>query len=94
MSRMSMNDAMDREFDKLVAPRQLDDSERNQLAELRHEPCEDHCTECGACDWRPTGPFSDEKVPIANGLCPDCIPICSTCGSTADDHVCSELSNA
>lgn len=48
------------------------DDERNILAELRHEACEDHCTECGCCDWRPTGPMSDEPVPIVNGLCPDC----------------------
>lgn len=50
MNRMDMNDRMDREMDKLVqAPRQLDDSERNQLAELRHEACEAHCADCGEC---------------------------------------------
>jgi hypothetical protein len=50
MDRMDMNDLMDREMDKLVPrARQLDDSERNQLAELRHEPCFAHCEDCGRC---------------------------------------------
>jgi hypothetical protein len=55
----------------------MDDSDRNILAGLKHEACEDHCTECGACDWRPTGPMSEEPVPIVDGLCPDCCPPCS-----------------
>lgn len=49
-------------------------SDRDIMASLRHEACEAHCTECGACDWRPTGPMSDEAVPMINGLCPDCLP--------------------
>jgi hypothetical protein len=27
----------------------MDDSDRNILASLRHEPCEGHCPDCGAC---------------------------------------------
>jgi hypothetical protein len=44
--------------------RALDDSERNQLAELRHEGCEAHCDECGRCDWEPTGPTTTRTVPM------------------------------
>lgn len=84
----AMDKPMDRAEHIRNQPRQLDDSARNQLAGLRHEPCEEHCTVCGACDWRMTGPMSDEKVPMVNGRCPDCIPICAHCGSTADDHDC------
>lgn len=29
--------------------RVLDDSERNQMDELRHEGCEGHCADCGEC---------------------------------------------
>lgn len=58
--------------------RVLDDSERNQLAGLRHEACEHHCESCGACDWRPTGPTTDEAVPGMmvgdHWYCTDCIP--------------------
>jgi hypothetical protein len=57
--------------------RVLDDSERNQLAELRHEGCEAHCDECGRCDWEPTGPTTERTVPMTEigddrYLCPDC----------------------
>ena len=58
--------------------RALDDSERNQLTELRHEPCEHHCDECGRCDWEPTGPTSTRTIPMveheASVYCPDCLP--------------------
>jgi len=78
MDRMTMNDLMDREMNKLVQPRALSDSESNQLAELRHEPCQEHCDECGTCDWRMTGPVTDEKVPMftvgTRRLCEDCLP--------------------
>ena len=42
MDRMTMNDTMDEVFNRRHAPRQLDDSERNQLADLAgeaDEPC-------------------------------------------------------
>lgn len=58
--------------------RVLDDSERNQLADLRHEACEAHCDECGRCDWEPTGPTTDRPVPMTGHAgavyCPDCLP--------------------
>ena len=31
----------------------MNDSDRNILRSLRHEPCEAHCTECNACDPDP-----------------------------------------
>lgn len=48
MSRMDINERMDRLMN-LPFQRQLDDSERNQLAGLQHEACETHCADCGAC---------------------------------------------
>ena len=61
-----------------IEARVLDDSERNQLAGLRHEACEHHCESCGTCDWRPTGPTTDEAVPGMmvgdHWYCTDCIP--------------------
>lgn len=54
----------------------LDDSARNQLAGLAHEPCEHHCADCGRCDWEPVSPFDTVTVPgrVVDGewLCEDC----------------------
>ena len=56
----------------------LDDSDRNVLAELAHEGCERHCEICGTCDWRWTGP--ETTVDVAGmeigdrWYCQDCIP--------------------
>ena len=76
MTRTLHNDGAPRRAHTYPVPvaRELDDSERNQLSELRHEACEDHCTECGCCDWFPTGPTTERPVPIIDGLCPDCTP--------------------
>lgn len=56
----------------------LDDSERNQLAELRHEGCEAHCDECGRCDWETIGPLNTIDIPMTEHAgavyCPDCLP--------------------
>lgn len=60
----------------------MNDSDRNILASLRHEPCEAHCDECGRCDWEPTGPTTTahiEMTEVDNGhsittYCPDCLP--------------------
>jgi hypothetical protein len=61
-----------------IEARVLDDSERNQLAELAHEGCERHCAECGRCDWYPTGPTTEAPVTgqiIADDwYCEDCYP--------------------
>ena len=35
---------------RFVPARQLDDSDRNILRELQHEPCEWHCEGCDCCD--------------------------------------------
>lgn len=74
MTHTLHNDGAPRRAHTYPAPvtHELDDSERNQLAELRHEGCDDHCTECGCCDWFPTGPMTERPVPIINGLCPGC----------------------
>lgn len=45
----AMDKPMDRVEHRRNAPRQLDDSERNQLAALRHDPCFAHCEGCGRC---------------------------------------------
>ena len=42
----------------------LCDSDRNILAGLRHEACENHCAECGRCDWESTGPDTIRTVPM------------------------------
>lgn len=60
-------------------PPRMDDSDRNILAGLRHEPCEAHCSECGRCDWEPTGPNSIRHIPMTRidderSICPDCLP--------------------
>jgi len=56
--------------------RHLTDDQRNQLAELRHEPCEKHCAVCGRCDWEPTGPTTTRTVPMTDTpfgpICEDC----------------------
>jgi hypothetical protein len=52
MDRMTMNERMDglmNDIARAAQPPPLDDSARNQLAELRHEPCFAHCESCGAC---------------------------------------------
>lgn len=43
---MTMNDAMDEVFNRRHAPRQLDDSERNQLSDLAGE-ADEPCAICG-----------------------------------------------
>lgn len=45
----AMDKPMDRAEHIRNRPRQLDDSDRNILAELRHEGCEWHCRDCGRC---------------------------------------------
>lgn len=54
------------------------DSEKNIMADLRHEACETHCDHCGQCDWEHTGPMSTRPVPMAKydteTLCNDCAP--------------------
>ena len=60
----------------------LCDSDRNILAGLRHEACENHCAECGRCDWESTGPDTIRTVPmhaVDHGhsiayYCDDCDP--------------------
>lgn len=79
-TRMAMNELCDRYMNP-PASRQLDDSERNQLAELQHEACEDHCVSCGQCvgkGIRQVGPEEWEDVPFRRdeheeAHCEDCI---------------------
>jgi hypothetical protein len=49
MNRMTMNDTMDEVFNRRHRPLNLGDSDRNRLAELRHEACDGHCVDCGDC---------------------------------------------
>ena len=74
--RMGMNDRMDEQFNRLVAPIQLSDDARNQLAGLAHEACEGHCYECQRCIPYPLQPHED-------ACCDDCVDIyicgCPTC---------------
>jgi len=53
--------------------RQLDDSERNQLAELRHEACDYHCDECGGCV---TCDDEHHINSVADDVCEDCCDVC------------------
>jgi len=84
MSRMDINERMDRLMNQ-PAYRQLDDSERNQLAGLEHEACETHCDDCGRClgkDAEPVtgGPFhityrDVEFTTVGDAdYCEDCTP--------------------
>ena len=70
MDRMTMNDAMDEVFNRRHAPRGMDDSDRNIMSELRHEPCFAHCETCGAC-IEATDAFSIEDGTY-NYFCEDC----------------------
>jgi hypothetical protein len=46
-------------------PGAMSDSDRNILASLRHEACEGHCADCGAC-------LDFEPDPTEEPLCQDC----------------------
>lgn len=58
--------------------RVLDDSDRNILADLAHEACEWHCSECGCCSWRSVGPARTVDIEFVYDrrndlhLCRDC----------------------
>ena len=75
MSRMTTNDAMDAVFNARNAPRGLDDSDRNILADLAGEADEP----CARCDTpvrpSPTGPTThgwDFETADGDPLCEDC----------------------
>lgn len=70
-----MNDAMDEVFNRRNAPRALDDSDRNILADLAGEGDEP----CFVCDTpvrpRPVSPMHDDfefKTVTGEPLCEDC----------------------
>ena len=66
--RMDMNDLCDRIMNERSAPRALDDSDRNILASLAHEPCEAHCVDCGGCV-----PYGDAYITInEDNYCQEC----------------------
>jgi len=45
---------------------------------MLHETCEQHCADCGRCDWELSGPATFRVVPMTlidgRPVCADCIP--------------------
>ncbi len=78
-----MSDLVKSEWWHYPAPtyRQLDDSERNQMAELAHEGCEGHCDECGGCIYYGERPHIDS---VGDEVCEDCCDVCYDAATAKD----------
>jgi hypothetical protein len=60
VDRMSMNEKCDEIVNARRHARGLSDSDRNIMAELRHEHCERHCVGCGGCISSPEARYCDD----------------------------------
>ena len=96
--RMTMNDRMDAEMNKLAAPRRLDDSDRNIMADLAGEADEP----CAVCETpvRPSlrGGLSrieeywEYTDADGNPVCEECVETpCRNCDKPTSGAYCSNL---